>query len=248
LTISRQIEAVLTNDGRAAPPNRQDLVALRCQRLSRIFADMGRAGHPLSNVVDLEASHGRAVLQYWCDIGKAAATIRSEWSVLRTFAKCVGKSVLDGPIQRFSNALPKMSYPPKAPASALPPRHQDLGTVALLEASRDRTHYFIERLCQLLRISVQQALTLDPGDLTALLACPPAPGLATNKRMAAAIAAHPAELEDACAQLCEFLAGRDRPTLVWEGHGLVQSMRKHENHLAYIRRRSKCEREAPPHE
>lgn len=235
-SLYQQIEqACVTQSAFATLAGREDLLALRCRRVTRIYGDIARAGFPLERISELQESHARALVEYWRTAGKAVATIRSEWSIIRNFAKAIGKNQLDAPIERYWKNAPKAYAVPK-PDGALPPRHQDSTVVKALQAGADRTHYFIERVCQVLRLTVQDALTLDPEMLTVAADRRTTAG-ATPRKIAAAISAFPAEVGELAGELIAFLREQDRPTLLWSDHSLAQAMRKHENHLAYVRRR-----------
>jgi len=237
-SLNQQIEQACVTDGAfATPAGREDLLALRCRRVTRIYGDVARAGFPLERITDLQESHARALVDYWRTAGKAVATIRSEWSILRNFAKAIGKNQLDCPIERYWKNAPKAAAVRK-PGGPLPPRHQDSGVVNALQTSTDRTHYFIEKVCQVLRLTVQDALTLDPALLAGAAERRTTTG-AFPRKLAAAISASPAEVKELAGELITFLREQERPTLLWTAHSLAQAMRKHENHLAYVRRRSR---------
>jgi hypothetical protein len=235
----QQIEqAWLSNGTSVTVAGREDLLALRCRRIKRIFGDLARAGFPLERIMDLQDNHARSLVAYWRRTGKAVATIRSEWSILRSFAKAIGKAQLDCPLERYWQDAPKAPAAKKI-GGALPARHQDPVVVKALQTGRDRTHYFIERSCQLLRLTVQDALILDPALLSSVSPEHHTAAVGLPKKLAAVISAYPAEVQVLAGELITFLREQGRPSLLWTDHSLGQAMRKHENHLAYQRRRSR---------
>lgn len=74
------------------------LVQLRARRIKRMYADLARAGERVRVVGDLQERHARALLDYWRSKGNAPATIKSDWSVLRTWMADLGKPDLVKPI------------------------------------------------------------------------------------------------------------------------------------------------------
>lgn len=233
----RQIEqAWLSNGASVTVAGREDLLALRWRRINRIFGDLSRAGFPLERIMDLQENHARSLVAYWRTTGKAVATIRSEWSIFRSFAKAIGKVQLDCPLERYWQDAPKAPAAKKL-GGPLPARHQDPVVVKALQTGRDRTHYFIERACQVLRLTVQDALILDPALLSSVSSEHHTAAVGIPKKVATVISASPAEVQDLLGELITFLREQERPSLLWTGHSLGQAMRKHENHLAYQRRR-----------
>jgi len=210
-------------------PLRNDLFELRCKRVARMYKFLEAEDRPLTNAEDLTEAHAVVLLQRWRREKLSPATIRSQWSLLRVWAEAIGRPGMIKSLSVYWKEAPKAS---KAKDAAAPGgRHKDSRLLGALLKSRDRTHYWIERTCQVLRISVQQALFLAPA--TALDGPDPTVVAKVTRAMA--------RDAEACKELLEglthFLSECDRPTLNWPDSSAGHALRKHENHLAYVRRK-----------
>lgn len=211
-----------------APP-RDDLFKLRCKRVARMYRFLEAEDRPLTNAADLREDDALVLLQRWRRERLSPATIRSQWSMLRVWAEAIGQPGMIKSLSVYWKEAPKSTKPKGA--AAHPGRHKDQRLLAALLKSRDRTHYWIERTCQVLRISVQQALDLVPADA---LEGPDASVLAKAAR---AMARDPEACSGLLAGLTEFLSECGRPSLIWSELSAGHALRKHENHLAYMRRK-----------
>lgn len=233
MPLARQVDDVLGRSDTFNRPDTDDLRALRRRRLLRAFSVLAAEGQPITTVHELNAEHGKVLIAAWMARGHRPSTVRSQWSVLRSFARAVGKPELDVPLERLCS--PQQGVP----ATSLrplqrPPRHADLALARALRESRDPTFYYVERLCHLLRISAREALTATID------------GLAENaKRCTGGRESHPeiAETQEArelgslMLEITAFLLRERRRTLRWADLTIPRAMRKHENHVAYLRRR-----------
>ena len=113
----------------------------------------------------------------------------------------------------------------------------DRGLFRALEQHKDRTHYFVERLCQLTRISVPEALQITPS------AARTAAGPGASSKLRTAVHTGGSELPILLLDIATFLEQLNRPTLAWRGLTLSQATREHENRLAYLRRMMASEEE-----
>jgi len=149
--------------------------------------------------------------------------------MLRVWAEAIGRPGMIKSLSAYWNEAPKATKAKDLEAGA--GRHKDERLIAGLFKSKDRTHYWIERTCHVLRISVQEALELAPADVAEGSA---APIMAKFRRALESDA-------DACKELLdglqEFLKLCDRKKLLWDDVSAAHALRKHENHLAYVRRK-----------
>lgn len=212
---------------RSEAPPREDLFMLRCKRVERMYRFLAAENHEVTNVADLTEAHARALLARWRREHLSAATIRSQWSMLRVWAEAIGSPGMIKSLSDYWKDVPKATKAKTAPVG--PGRHQDDRLIAELSKSRDRTHYWIERTCNLLRISVQEALEVSPSNLAEN------PSIAAKLKRAQD--ADPAGCGQLIEGLQEFLVQRNRAKLLWTNATAGHALRKHENHLAYVRRK-----------
>lgn len=190
----------------------------------RLYRDLAAAGHPLTDVRKLEKSHALALLAFWQGRKRAVSTIRSDWAFLRQWAGLLG---LHGLVAPLSEYVPPLYQRRTSDPS---PRHKDAELLARLQESRDQTHYHVERLCQCGRLTVEEALTFDPRSLQA-----PETSRAAQ-RMRAAAQDGVAGAEAVLQQLVHFLHACGRRTLLWPSLTVEQALRRHGNHLNYLRK------------
>lgn len=228
--LETQIAAVLASaEGRVGARDRDDLIALRCKRLARMYRELAAAGAELDNINDLEEQHATLLLRRWRERRRAASTIRSDWSILRVWCEALGKPGRLKLLREYWPDAPRASTA-RSPATA--PRHGDAVLLDALRESSDRTHYFVERLCQALRLSVQEALLFPVTDPTRA-----GTDTASARKLRAAMSAAGPEIDEVLREAAAFLALSERPSLIWQGLDLAQAMRRHENRLAYLRRK-----------
>lgn len=242
--IGDQVNLALASLVRGRDPSAlSHLVQLRARRIKRMYADLARAGERVRVVGDLQERHARALLDYWRSKGNAPATIKSDWSVLRTWMADLGKSDLVKPIAHYWKDAPKPPKP-RAPGSPLPARHPDAALVNLLGDGKDRTHYLVERLCQTFRMRVQDAFTLNAATLGAILDGRRPLGL--PRALDKAVSQLSPEGTVLLSEVKQFLALEGREALLWSNANVPQGIRRHENHLAYVRRRRSQAAKDPP--
>lgn len=212
---------------RSDPPQRPDLFDLRCKRVERMYKTLATEGFDFKRVTDLTESAARALLARWRKDQLAAVTIRSQWSVLRVWVGALGKDGLIKPLSVYWGEVPKASSKKKTAGSV--GRHSDLQLEGVLAEGQDKTHYWIERACRILRISAHDAIDLVPDEFEteasagseALRA--PGPDLESRAQL--------------IAELRRFLFAAGRPTLRWAELSPRHALRRHENHVAYVRRK-----------
>lgn len=218
---------------RADARPREDLFTLRCKRVERMYKFLAAENHEVAKVQDLTEAHARALLARWRREHLSPATIRSQWSMLRVWAEAIGKPGMIKSLSTYWKEAPKAT---KAKVTSIGPgRHQDDRLIAELFKSKDRTHYWIERTCHVLRISVQEALELSPNNV--------AENASVTAKFSRALEADPAGCKQLIEGLQEFLTQCDRTKLLWIDASAGHALRKHENHLAYVRRKLRVDDE-----
>lgn len=227
--LEAQIAGVLASaSGRVGSEDRSDLLRLRCKRLARMYRELAAAGEQLDDFKQIGERQAMVLLRRWRERHRSAATIRSDWSILRVWCETIGKA---GCIKTLRQYWPEAPRTTTDSEPARLPRHGDVRLLEALATDADRTHYFVERLCQALRFSVQEALLFP--------VCHPARAVmdsAAARKLQAAMNAAPSEVNTLLQQAATFLGNQHRNSLAWTGLELAQAMRRHENRLAYLRR------------
>jgi hypothetical protein len=228
--LEAEISRVLTRvSGRVGARDRSDLIQLRCKRLARMYRELAAAGEQIDDIKQIGEHHATVLLRRWRERQRSAATIRSDWSILRVWCEAIGKP---GCVRTLREYWPDAPRATTARERTRPARHGDARLVKALQADPDLTHYFVERLCQALRLSVQEALLLPICHLPSA-----ARDSASARKLQAAMNTAPAEVHQLLHDAAAFLTSRERPVLMWTGLELPQAMRRHENRLAYLRRK-----------
>lgn len=229
-TLEAQIADVLAGEsGRLGAGVRSDLIRLRCKRLARMYRELALAGEQLHDIRQIGEHQATALLRRWRERHRSAATIRSDWSILRVWCAAIGKPGCIRTLREYWPEAPRAEAN-RDPASAR--RHGDSKLLQALARDTDRTHYFVERLCQVLRLSVQEALLFPVRDPSGAVK-----DSSTARKLQAAISAEPLEVNALLHDAAAFLVTQQRSALIWPGLELAQAMRRHENRLAYLRRK-----------
>jgi len=234
LPVSGQIRLVLEECSRYAPwalhKGREDLLRLRSVRITRMYRELAEAGHAPPQVRDFSEKHGEILLRSWRTAGRAASTIRGDWSILRVWCRALGRPRELKPLRHYWPDAPKANTPPDPRAPAL--RRSDAQLLDVLAARADKTHFFIELVCRRMRLTLEEALALPLQAYKAIV-----DGQPTNCRkvdVAMAVSAH--QVQDVAREVLVFLAPLQRESLMWTDVALPQALRRHENHLTYLRR------------
>jgi hypothetical protein len=229
-TLEAQIADVLAAaSGRIGAGDRRDLLRLRCKRLARMYRDLAGAGEQRTDFKQIGERQAMVLLRRWRERHRSAATIRSDWSILRVWCAAIGKP---GCIKTLREYWPEAPRPKTDREPTSTPRHGDAKLLDALASDADRTHYFVERLCQALRFSVQEALLFPVCDPSRAATDSPA-----TRKLQAAMNAAPSEVGALLQEAATFLGTQQRGALIWPGLDLPQAMRRHENRLAYLRRK-----------
>lgn len=213
---------------------REDLLQLRIMRVTRMYRELAAAGHFLADVDAFREEHAGALLDAWRCAGRVPSTIRGDWSILRVWCEALGRPGELKPLRHYWPDAPKANTPPD-PLHP-PSRHQDASLLNLLRSRPDRTHYCIEVLCRQLRLTQEEAMLLPLDTLQALVAG----DQVDHRKIAAARKASPQDVQHAASQVVEYLVQVQRDRLLWPAVTLPQAVRRHGNHLAYLRRQIRC--------
>lgn len=189
-----------------------------------MYRDLSCAGVHLEHVQALAQEHASTLLAYWRAGSRAATTIRSDWSILRSWFATLGKPLVIGPLRQ---AWP--DAPPVHSRKAGSARHNNERLLSALRAQKDLTHFYVERLRQVAKLSVQEALNFT--------AFPDVHTLQPARKWKAATARDPDAVSCLVREIQNMLTAQGCATLRWEGLSLSQAMRRHENRLAYLRRK-----------
>lgn len=205
---------------------RADFVEQRCCRLARIYRDFAYANRSLLGIRSISQEDASALLAYWISVGRSPSTIRCDWSVLRAWCTQLGLPELIGPLrQAWKDA------PPAPSRKNIRPRSVEPWLLDSLQTQDDQTHYFIERLGQLARLTTQEALRFParpdehPPDST------------TAEKLHAAMKRDPHAIAQLLLEVRNFLDAQNRRQLNWSGISLPKALRRHDNKLAYQRRK-----------
>ena len=208
----------------------------RLRRIARLYQDLNAIGCGLKEADGLRERHARLLLKSWRDRNKAIATIRSDWSILRVWALALGKAGMIQPLETYWEDAPKVSPPGARRAEVRLALHRNDDMLALLLRGRDRTHWYVERLCGELELTVEEALAFTPdmagqyleGRLLIRTA---------RKQDFRTVPLGTHEQVMLVQDVQRFMAERQRRRLMWPDISHLEARRKHENHLAYQRRK-----------
>nr|WP_255429540.1 phage integrase N-terminal domain-containing protein [Ramlibacter albus] len=206
----------------------------RSRHIVRFYRELADLGHPITRVEQLDERHAVALLDHWRRSKKALSTIRGEWSLLRAWAAAIGKPEVVRPLTLYWKESIKR---PPQPAPGHSARHQDITLLNALRAGSDATHYWVERACAVLHLTVAEAMTLDCQPILRFLEG--RRNVDLKARLCAAIATRPHEAREVAQSILAFLQSVGREVLLWQSVDLAKAVTRHANHLAYQRRQLK---------
>lgn len=208
----------------------------RIRRIVRFYQDLKTIGCALEHADGLRERHARVLLKDWRERNKAAATIRSDWSILRVWALALGKAGMIQPLEKYWPEAPKATAGSAGRDRKRMEWHCNGELLTLLQRGRDPTHWYVERLCGELGLTVEEALAFTPAlasqylDGRLVLRAPNRQDFRTIP-----VSSHEQVLLVQEAQ--QFMAERRRARLMWPDISPYVARRKHENHLHYLRRK-----------
>jgi hypothetical protein len=189
----------------------------------------------LTDALDFREKHARLLLAYWRECC-SPATIHLYWSRVLTLTHVLGKVGMVGHLEQY--------WPDAPPAKTAKrdARTQDAtlndDQLTELMRKRDLTHWFVQRLHQELGLSFAEAMKFDRGAAADRL----------HRRVIVddRFRRREVRLQDETQvalvqQVVDFLTKTGRRELKWPVIGLDKAVRKHENRVAYLRRKDKAQ-------
>lgn len=218
-------------------PSREDDSALveRYRAITRLYAELGEAGYHIKSAHGLKERHAKVLLQLWRDQGKKASTIRSRWSILRMWMLALGRAGAVGPVEQYWPAIPAPEQKGAGKGENLHDKTVSEAQMTELMRASDPTHWYVERLHQELGVTVQEALSFDSHMATKaltgrLVLSSSGDGFRTVSASAQSQVSLVQEIE-------AFIAMRGRQRLMWSDMPLAAALKRHQNRLAYLRRK-----------
>lgn len=209
----------------------------RFLRVARVYSDLALAGARLQRADAFKERHAKLLLHYWRTHGKTVGTIRKNWSLLSIWSRVLGKPGMLGRLEAYWPDIPDLvrQQVPAQDATALA-RGPSPGQMLELMRATDRTHWFVERLCTELGLTVEEALLFDRDTATGYLA-----GRlvvrATQRREVRSVALDQHSKVVLVQEVEAHIHRLGRRRLMWPDMGVPEAVKKHQNRLAYMRRK-----------
>lgn len=211
---------------------RKDLEDVR--RILRLYDHLRVAGCKLPAALSLREKHA-VVLLGWLKKHRAPATIRSTWSILRTWCLAMGKPNMVKELAHYWPDAPKAN---RSPTSDAHRRNADPGLQAAvlqeLSSAPDPTHWAVERLCDELGLTVSQALQLDAAS-TAHYTSGFIQAKRRNENSIAVIRVDSQDKRELIELVIALFTDRGRRCLCWADLSITDGVRKHQQRLNYVR-------------
>jgi hypothetical protein len=207
-------------------------------RILRLYDRLREAGCKLTTALSLREKHAKILLD-WLKQHHKPATIRSTWSILRTWCLAMGKQGMVKELNHYWPDAPKANKPSTSNArqrSDNPVLQQRV--LQELQLAADPTHWLVERLCGALGITVGQALQLDAAS-TAHYTQGFVQAKRPNENTIAVIRVDSDEKRKLIEEVIALLAERRRKCLCWADLSIADGIRKHQQRITYVR--SKCD-------
>lgn len=206
----------------------------------RIYTQLEEAGCKLPDVVTFREKHARMLLVYWRDKKqRKATTIEVYWSRLITWTRVLGKWGMVDSLEKYWPERPKADQGTTHGKRTQDARLGESGLTELFRA-RDRTHWFVQRFHEDLGLTFEEALRFDRVAAADVLhgRVFADPGSGSRKRIVVLETEGQRLLVQ---QAVDFLNKTNRRQLMWPRCSLSEAVRKHENRVAYLRRKMKKE-------
>lgn len=215
--------------------NRDEL--RRLHDIAGFYDELAAAGCTLKQVDGLRERHAKILLQRWLDLGRKPATIRRNWSILRTWCLALSKPGMVGPLEQYWPDAPKPEVGEGGKGERTQDKTLDESQITELMRADDQTHWFVERLHRELGLSVEEALLFD-RDMAANYLQGRLMVVAANRRDHRTVNLDSQDKVLLVQQVQAFVTERARARLMWPDMPLVKALRKHQNRVAYLRRKS----------
>lgn len=204
------------------------------QRILRLYDHLRVAGCKLPTALSWREKHAVILLE-WLKKHRAPATIRSTWSVLRTWSLAMGKAGMVKELTHYWPDAPKANKSSTTEAHRLKPDPVLRGNVLQeLHIAPDPTHWVVERLCGELGLTVSQALQLDAAS-TAHYTSGFIQAKRANGNSIAVIRVDSEDKRKLIELVIALLAERGRKCLCWGDLSIKDGVRKHQQRLNYVR-------------
>lgn len=204
------------------------------QRIVRLYDHLRAAGCKLQSALSLREKHA-VLLLAWLKEHQQPATIRSTWSILRTWCLAMGKQ---GMLKELTHYWPDAPKPNRSSTNGPRTRKGEpvLQSAVLQELhnASDPTHWIVERLCGELGLTVSQALQLDAVS-TAHYTKGFIQAKRPNENAIAVIHIDSEEKRKLIQVVIALLEQRGRRCLCWAELSITAGIRKHQQRLNYVR-------------
>ena len=230
---------------RATAGRADQATAERLRRVVHFYEELSTAGYRLQRADAIGQRHIKVLLQIWRDAGKSVGTIRSQWSTLRIWALALGKGGLVQSLEAYWPNAPKAALSDDGKRAAkLQDRKLDEAQMSELMRAPDPTHWLVERLRRELGLTLEESLFFDHEMATQYLKGRLLVRSSTSREYRSVpVGGHEQLL--LVQQVEQVMAERGRCRLMWPDSSLQQALRRHQNRLAYLRRKSPREPAAP---
>ena len=212
----------------------------RVRHLMRMYEELARVGCKLTHAEGLKERHVKILLDQWREAGLSANTIRKRWSILKIWSLALGKPGMIGRLEEYWSDIPKPQSESKRVLSNASPVSKDWSLTPSqmtdLMRSRDQTHWYVERLVEDLGLSQEEALLFDSVMATKYLA-----GRlvlrSTSRREFRSVKLDSHDKIILVQEVQAFIKERGRARLMWSDMKPAEAVRKHQNRIAYMRRK-----------
>ncbi len=211
----------------------------RVRYLMGMYEELARVGCKLTQADGLKERHVKILLERWREAGLSVNTIRKRWSYLKIWTLALGKPGMVGRLEHYWPEIQKVASDGKrAHAAQVTNKDWSLTSTQMtdLMRSRDQTHWYVERLVESLGLSQEEALTFDSVMATNYLA-----GRlvirSKSRREFRSVKLDSHEKTILVQEVQAFIKERGRARLMWPDMKPAEAVRKHQNRIAYMRRK-----------
>jgi hypothetical protein len=207
----------------------------RIRSVIALYRDLSELGCRIEKVDGLKERHARVLLEHWRKSGKADATIRKNWSILRIWAQALGKPNMIDKLEIYWPQAPKTWLDANKPAGAKWALLTEQQMTELMRAS-DQTHWYVERLIEAFQVSVEEALLFDKT-MTSKYLSGKLVLRSMDRREYRSVEVDSHTKTVLVQELEAFIQQRGRAKLMWQDMTVSEAVRKHQNRVAYLRRK-----------
>lgn len=210
----------------------------RVRYLMGMYEELARVGCKLTQADGLKERHVKILLERWREAGLSVNTIRKRWSYLKIWTLALGKPGMVGRLESYWPDIPKSA--PSGETASTPFAIKDWSLTSAqmtdLMRSRDQTHWYVERLVESLGLSQEEALLFDSVMAANYLA-----GRlvirSNSRREFRSVKLDSHDKTILVQEVQSFIKERGRARLMWSDMKPAEAVRKHQNRIAYMRRK-----------